>query len=112
MKYLDHLFQDFNYFVKLFNLECLYESKEFDENYNTNKLIEKYKKEYIFILPEEAETKKSQILEKIFKKIEDKEVLINVVLSYTLILNYLVTKILKLEMLKYICQITIYLLQV
>ena len=96
MKYLQHLFQDFNYFVKLFNLECLYENKDFDENYNINKLIDKYKKEYIFISQEEAETKKAKILEKILpKNIEDKEALlntINIILSYTLILNYLVTK--------------------
>jgi hypothetical protein len=93
MKYLDHLFLDFNYFVKLFNLECLYENKEYDENYNINKLIQKYKKEYIFISPEEAESKKAQILEKIVpKNEEDKETLLNIILSYSLILNYLVTK--------------------
>ena len=93
MKYLDHLFLDFNYFVKLFNLECLYENKEYDENYNINKLIQKYKNEYIFISPEEAENKKAQILEKILpKNEEDKESLLNIILSYTLILNYLVTK--------------------
>ena len=96
MKFLEHLFQDFNYFIKLFNLECLYENKDYDENYNINKLIEKYKNEYIFISQEEAEIKKAKILEKILpKNIEDKEALlniINVVLSYTLILNYLVTK--------------------
>ena len=93
MKYLDHLFLDFNYFVKLFNLECLYENKEYDENYNINKLIQKYKKEYIFISPEEAESKKAIILEKIMpKNEEDKETLLNIILSYTLILNYLVTK--------------------
>ena len=93
MKYLDHLFLDFNYFVKLFNLECLYENKEYDENYNINKLIQKYKKEYIFISPEEAESKKAQILEKIIpKNEEDKETLLNIILSYSLILNYLVTK--------------------
>ena len=93
MKYLDHLFLDFNYFVKLFNLECLYENKEYDENYNINKLIQKYKKEYIFISPEEAESKKAQILDKIIpKNEEDKETLLNIILSYSLILNYLVTK--------------------
>ena len=93
MKYLDHLIHDFKYFVYIFNLNTLYENKEYDENYNTNKLIQKYKKEYIDISPEEAESKKTKILEKIIpKNSEDKEPLLNIILSYTLILNYLVTK--------------------
>ena len=93
MKYLDHLILDFKYFVFLFNLDNLYENKDFDENYNINKLIEKYKKEFIDISSEEAEKKKNKILKKIISKdSENKEFLLNIVLSYTLILNYLVTK--------------------
>ena len=93
MKYLDHLIQDFKYFVYLFNLDNLYENKEFDENYNINKLINKYKKEFIEISAEEAENKKAKIIEKIIpNKSENKENLLNIVLSYTLILNYLLTK--------------------
>ena len=93
MKYLAHLMEDFKYFVYLFNLESLYENKDFDENYNINKLIQKYRKEFIDISPEEAEDKKTKLLEKIIPtNSENKEELINIVLSYTLILNYLVTK--------------------
>ena len=96
MKYLDHLIQDFKYFVYLFNLDTLYTDKDFDENYNINILIQKYMSEYIDISPEEAEKKKATILEKIIPTNSDeKEELLNIVLSYTLILNYLVTKNLK-----------------
>jgi hypothetical protein len=93
MKYLDHLIQDFKYFAYIFNLNTLYENKEYDESYNINKLIQKYISEYIEITPEEAENKKAKILEKIIPNNSDnKESLLNIVLSYTLILNYLVTK--------------------
>ena len=93
MKYLAHLIEDFKYFVYLFNLDTLYENKEFDENYNINKLIQKYKKEFIDISQEEAENKKEKLLEKIIPpNTDNNEELINIVLSYTLILNYLVTK--------------------
>ena len=94
MKYLDHLIQDFKYFVYMFNLDTLYENKEFDESYNINQLIQKYKKEFIDISPEEAESKKVKLMEKLIpKNVDNKEaLLLNIVLSYTLILNYLVTK--------------------
>ena len=93
MKYLDHLIQDFKYFIYIFNLNSLYENKEYDEYYNINKLIQKYKNEYIDISSEEAQSKKVKILEKVIPKNSDnKECLLNIVLSYTLILNYLVTK--------------------
>ena len=93
MKYLAHLMEDFKYFIYLFNLNTLYENKELDESYNINKLIQYYKKEFIDISQEEAENKKIKLLEKIIPPNSDnKEDLINIVLSYTLILNYLVTK--------------------
>ena len=93
MKYLDHLIQDFKYFVYLFNLDTLYVNKNFNENFNINKLIQKYMKEYIDISPEEAERKKAIIMEKILPKYStNNERLLNIILSYTLILNYLVTK--------------------
>jgi hypothetical protein len=93
MKYLDHLIQDFKYFVYIFNLDCLYENKEYDENYNINKLIQKYQKEFIDISLQEAENKKNKILEKIISN-DSKDItkLLNVVLSYTLVLNFLITK--------------------
>ena len=93
MKYLDHLIQDFKYFVYIFNLDYLYENKEYDENYNINKLIQKYQKEFIDISLQEAENKKNKILEKIISN-DSKDItkLLNVVLSYTLVLNFLVTK--------------------
>ena len=93
MKYLEHLIQDFKYFLYLFNLNTLYENKEYDEDYNINKLIQKYKLEFIDISPEEAEVKKNKIVEKIINNNPDnKDGLLNIVLSYTLVLNYLVTK--------------------
>ena len=93
MKYLEHLIQDFKYFLYLFNLNTLYENKEYDEDYNINKLIQKYKLEFIDISPEEAEAKKNKIVEKIINNNPDnKDGLLNIVLSYTLVLNYLVTK--------------------
>ena len=93
MKYLDHLIQDFKYFVYIFNLDYLYENKEYDENYNINKLIQKYQKEFIDISLQEAENKKNKILEKIISNdSKDLTKLLNVVLSYTLVLNFLVTK--------------------
>ena len=93
MKYLDHLIQDFKYFLYIFNLNTLYENKEYDEDYNINKLIQKYKLEFIDISPEEAEAKKNKIVEKIINNNPDnKDGLLNIVLSYTLVLNYLVTK--------------------
>ena len=97
MKYLDHLMQDFKYFIYVFNLDNLYENKEYDENYNINKLIQKYIKDFIEITPEEAENKKNKILDKIIsnysKDSKDKDTkILNLVLSYTLVLNYLVTK--------------------
>ena len=93
MKYLDHLIQDFKYFVYIFNLDCLYENKEYDENYNINKLIQKYQKDFIDISLQEAENKKNKILEKIISN-DSKDItkLLNVVLSYTLVLNFLITK--------------------
>jgi hypothetical protein len=93
MKYLDHLIQDFKYFLYIFNLNTLYENKEYDEDYNINKLIQKYKLEFIDISPEEAEAKKNKIVEKIINNNpNNKDGLLNIVLSYTLVLNYLVTK--------------------
>ena len=93
MKYLEHLVQDFKYFVYLFNLVDLYENKDFDEEYNINKLIQTYIKEYIEISENEAEEKKKKILEKIIPSNSDNiEAILNIVLSYTLILNYLVIK--------------------
>ena len=93
MKYLDHLIQDFEYFVYIFNLNFLFEQKDFDFNYNMNKLFDKFKKEYIDISELDAEKKKNEILEKIIgaNKNDMKHVL-NIILSYCLILNYLVTK--------------------
>ena len=93
MKYLSHLIQDFEYFVYMFNLDNLFETKEFDFNYNMNKLIDKYLKEYISITQEEAEKKKKIIVEKILKINSDNiHNILNILISYSLILNYLVTK--------------------
>jgi len=93
MKYLDYLIKDFKFFVNIFNLGELFENKNFNENYNVNKLIEKYEKEFINISEEEAEFKKKQILGKIKSNIyRNKKVLLNIILSYTLVLNYLVKK--------------------
>ena len=93
MKYLEHLVQDFKYFVYIFNLTYLYENKDFDEDYNINKLIQTYIKEYIEISKEESEEKKKKILEKIIPSNSgSNEAILNIILSYTLILNYLVTK--------------------
>ena len=93
MKYLDHLIQDFDYFVHMFNLESLFEKKIFDIKYNMNKLLDKYIKEFIDISEEEAEKKKKVILEKILGKNKDNiKFILNIILSYCMILNYLVTK--------------------
>ena len=93
MSYLEHLIHDFKYFVYIFNLNCLYENKDFEEEYNINKLIQKYIKEYIEIPEKEAEEKKKKILEKIIPtNSENNEAILNIILSYTLILNYLVAK--------------------
>ena len=93
MKYLDHFYQDFKYFANIFNLFSLYENEEYDENYIINLLIEKYKKECIEISPEEAENKKSKILKNLIpSNLNDKKKNLNLVLSYTLVLNYLVRK--------------------
>ena len=37
IKYLDHLIQDFEYFVYMFNLEALFDIKDFHYKYNLNK---------------------------------------------------------------------------
>ena len=96
MKYLDYLIKDFKYFVHIFNLDELFDNKNFKENYSVNKLIEKYEKEYINISEEEAEFKKKKIIEKIISNISgNKSIIINIILSYTLILNYLVAKNIK-----------------
>ena len=93
MKYLDHLIQDFEYFVYIFNLNFLFEQKDFDFNYNMNKLFDKFKKEYIDINELDAEKKKNEILEKIIgANKDDMKHVLNIILSYCLILNYLVTK--------------------
>ena len=93
MKYLDHLIQDFEYFVYIFNLNSLFEQKDFDFNYNMNKLFDKFKKEYIDISELDAEKKKNEILEKIIgANKDDMKHVLNIILSYCLILNYLVTK--------------------
>ena len=93
MKYLDNLIRQFKYFVYIFNLDNLYENKEFEEEYNMNVLAAKFKKEYIDISPEEAEEKKAEILKKIIQNNSDnREVLLNIVLSYTLVLNFLIVK--------------------
>ena len=93
MKYLDHLIQDFEYFVYIFNLNFLFEQKDFDFNYNMNKLFDKFKKEYIDISELDAEKKKNEILEKIIgANKDDMKHVLNIILSYCLILNYLVTK--------------------
>ena len=93
MKYLDNLIRQFKYFVYIFNLDNLYENKEFDEEYNMNILAAKLKKEYIDISPEEAEKKKNEILKKIIRNNSDnRELLLNIVLSYTLVLNFLIVK--------------------
>ena len=93
MKYLDHLIQDFEYFVYIFNLNSLFEQKDFDFNYNMNKLFDKFKKEYIDISELDAEKKKTEILEKILgDNKDDLKHVLNIILSYCLILNYLVTK--------------------
>ena len=93
MKYLDHLIHDFEYFVYLFNLNYLFEQKNFDFNYNMNKLFDKFKKEYIDINEEHAEKKKKETLKKIIGgHNDDIKYILNLILSYCLILNYLVTK--------------------
>ena len=93
MNFLEHLVQDFKYFVYIFNLVDLYENKEYDEEYNINKLIQTYIAEYIEISENEAEEKKKKILEKIIPtNLENNEAILNIVLSYTLILNYLLIK--------------------
>ena len=93
MKYLDYLIKDFKFFVHIFNLDEFFENKNFNENYNLNKLIEKYEIEFINISEEEAEFKKEKILEKIMPNISrNKNILINIILSYTLVFNYLVKK--------------------
>ena len=93
MKYLDHLIQDFEYFVYIFNLNFLFEQKDFDFNYNMNKLFDKFKKEYIDISELDAEKKKNEILKKIIgANKDDMKHVLNIILSYCLILNYLVTK--------------------
>ena len=93
MKYLDHLIKDFKFFVHIFNLDEFFENKNFNENYNLNKLIEKYEIEFINISEEEVEFKKEKILKKIMPNISrNKNFLINIILSYTLVFNYLVKK--------------------
>ena len=95
MKYLDHLIQDFEYFVHIFNLESVFENKKLDFNYNMNKLLDKYMKEYININENDAENKKKKILEKIIGNKKDNtnlDNILNIILSYCMILNYLVTK--------------------
>ena len=93
MKYLDRLIQDFEYFVYIFNLDVLFEVKEFDVKYNLNKLFDKLKKEYIDISEEEAEKKKKDIFSKIIGKNKDNmQFILNIILSYCLTLNYLITK--------------------
>ena len=90
MKYLDRLIQDFEYFVYMFNLSSLFEIKDFDLQYNLNKLFDTFKKEYIDISEEEAEKKKKQITSKIIETNENK--ILNIILSYCLVMNYLVTR--------------------
>ena len=90
MKYLDRLIQDFEYFVCMFNLSSLFEIKDFDLQYNLNKLFDKLKKEYIDISEEEAEKKKKTITSKIIGTNENK--ILNIILSYCMVMNYLVTK--------------------
>ena len=93
MKYLDYLIKDFKFFVHIFNLDEFFENKNFNENYNLNKLIEKYEIEFINISEEEVEFKKEKILKKIMPNISrNKNFLINIILSYTLVFNYLVKK--------------------
>ena len=93
MKYLDYLIKDFKFFVHIFNLDEFFENKNFNENYNLNKLIEKYEIEFINISEEEAEFKKEKILKKIMPNISrNKNFLINIILSYTLVFNYLIKK--------------------
>ena len=93
MKYLDRLIQDFEYFVYIFNLDVLFEVKEFDIKYNLNKLFDKLKKEYIDINEEEAEKKKKDIFSKIIGNNKDNmQFILNIILSYCLTLNYLITK--------------------
>ena len=90
MKYLDRLIQDFEYFVYMFNLSSLFEIKDFDLQYNLNKLFDTFKKEYIDISEEEAEKKKKQITSKIIETNENK--ILNIILSYCLVMNYLLTR--------------------
>ena len=95
MKYLDHLIQDFEYFVRIFNLESTFVKKNLDFNYNMNKLLDKYMNDYINISEIDAENKKTIILEKIIGNNNDNINMIqilNIILSYCLILNYLLTK--------------------
>ena len=67
--------------------------KEFDVKYNLNKLFDKLKKEYIDISEEEAEKKKKDIFSKIIgKNKDDMQFILNIILSYCLTLNYLITK--------------------
>ena len=90
MKYLDRLIQDFEYFVYMFNLSSLFEIKDFDLQYNLNKLFDELKKEYIDISEEEADKKKKVIASKIIGKNENQ--ILNIILSYCLVMNYLVTR--------------------
>lgn len=93
IKYLDHLIQDFEYFVHMFNLEALFDIKEFHYKYNLNKLFDELKKEYIDISEIEAEKKKKKITDRIIKaNQENRQYILNIILSYCLVLNYLVTK--------------------
>ena len=84
------IIQDFEYFVYMFNLSSLFEIKDFDFQYNLNKLFDTFKKEYIDISEEEAEKKKKEITSKIIGANENK--ILNIILSYCLVMNYLVTR--------------------
>ena len=90
MKYLNRLIQDFEYFAYMFNLSSLFEIKDFDKQYNLNKLFDKLKKEYIDISEEVAEKKKKEIASKIIGKNENE--ILNIILSYCLVMNYLITR--------------------
>ena len=93
---LEYFIKDFKFFVHLFNLHHLYEKEndEINELYNINKLIEKSTIEYINISKEESETKLKVLLNNITTNCTIQKI-INYILSYTLILNFLVTKNLK-----------------
>ena len=90
MKYLERLIQDFEYFAYMFNLSSLFEIKDFDKQYNLNKLFDELKKEYIDISEEVAEKKKKEIASKIIGKNENE--ILNIILSYCLVMNYLITR--------------------